>query len=559
MVDGSRLPEAGDTIADKYRIERLIGRGGMSVVYGATHLVTGKRFAIKWHMSDEAIGSINFTDSARRFIREAQVAGLFQHPNVVEVYDVGQVSGSFYMVMEWLEGESLDARLERAGRLSFEETCAFLIPCMRGVDEAHAAGIVHRDLKPANIFVCRATKHAPEYAKVLDFGIAKLAKRPDEINSLVTKTGVLIGTPHFLAPEQLRDQPVDQRTDIYALGVILYQLLSGQLPFLADNFGQLVLQIATGTPKPLHDHVPGLSPGIEEVVARAMAREPSERFQDVRALIDALVHLAENAPGFARMSHEVGVRPSGRYTPAARSSTPAPVSTPAQNLATHADDIGTPPVALHTPAAEMHAPRSNAAASDRTWATAHTPASGLSTPLSIESSALPNLLASPTGRSARRKLPYVIGLLALAVAALVFLGVYLQRKPARSAAGIESAPNAAAATNGALPAPEPGPTVPNAAATDSRALGPAAPAQVPPPTADPSTAHPAASDNRHPEVQAIPPTPPAALPAARRSRRSTHVANSSAAPAPSGKPAETLDPSTPADQRDKNPLHMRLQ
>jgi serine/threonine-protein kinase len=550
MVDGgSRLPEAGDTIADKYRIERLIGRGGMSVVYGATHLVTGKRFAIKWHMSDEAVGSSSFTDSARRFIREAQVAGLFQHPNVVEVYDVGQVSGSFYMVMEWLEGESLDARLERAGRLSFEETCAFLIPCMRGVDEAHAAGIVHRDLKPANIFVCRATKHAPEYAKVLDFGIAKLAKRPDEINSLVTKTGVLIGTPHFLAPEQLRDQPVDQRTDIYALGVILYQLLSGQLPFLADNFGQLVLQIATGTPKPLHDHVPGLAPGIEEVVARAMAREPSERFQDVRALIDALVHLAENAPGFARMSHEVGVRPSGRYTPSARSSAPPVFGTSLPNASAHAQAISTPPAALHTPAPDVNTPRSKAPTPTRTSATSNTPASELSTPLSIESRALPNLPLPTTTQSAtRRKLPYVIGILALAVAGLIFLGVYLQRESPPSAAGTRPA----AAANGAVPAPEAPASSSNAAATDPQGPGPATVTHAPLPSADASTVHPEPSDNMANHG-------PAAVPAARRPRRPARGANTDVVPVPTGKPAETLEPSAPTERGDKNPLHMRLQ
>jgi serine/threonine protein kinase len=285
MSEAAALPRPGETIAGKYVVERVIGQGGMSVVFGATHKVTGKRFAIKWLLPEEAPTS---GDTARRFIREAQVAGLFQHPNVVEVYDVGQVQGSFYMVMQWLEGESLATRLEREGSLSFEHTCEILVPCMRGVEEAHAAGIVHRDLKPANIFLCRASHHTPERAKVLDFGIAKLSKHAFDVNSLVTKSGVLIGTPHYLSPEQLRSQPVDRRTDVYAFGVIMYQLLSGQLPFPAESFGQLVLQIATGTPIRLADLVPDLPPVAAEIVARAMAREPEQRYQDVHALAEAL-------------------------------------------------------------------------------------------------------------------------------------------------------------------------------------------------------------------------------------------------------------------------------
>jgi serine/threonine-protein kinase len=301
MVD-SALPQPGDIIAAKYRIERAIGDGGMSVVFGATHCVTGKRFAIKWLLPDDEAATSAL--AAQRFIREAQVAGQFQHPNVVEVYDVGEVSGSFYMVMEWLEGESLDARLARVGRLSLHETCTHLIPCMEGIEDAHAVGIVHRDLKPANIFVCQATKHAPERTKVLDFGIAKLTVPSSDRDSLTTQTGVLIGTPSYLSPEQLRNQAVDRRTDVYAFGVVLYQVLSGQLPFAANTFGELVLQIATSTPTPLSELAPELPPGVAEVVARAMAREPSERFQTLRALIDALRVFADQA--FARTTPAAG-------------------------------------------------------------------------------------------------------------------------------------------------------------------------------------------------------------------------------------------------------------
>jgi serine/threonine-protein kinase len=277
------LPQQGDTIAEKYRIERTIGAGGMSVVYGATHVITSKRFAIKWLMP---VPDAERHEAKQRFIREAQVAGRFQHPNVVEVYDVGQVGDAHYMIMEWLEGESLAARLERVGPLAFEQACEYLIPCMRAIDEAHASGIVHRDLKPANIFLCRATKHAPEKAKVLDFGIAKMDAGSGPFNPFVTRTGTLIGTPYYLAPEQLRNLPADARTDVYAFGVMLYQVLSGELPFDGNNFGELVVQIATGTPRRLAEL--GVALDVEAVVERAMARNALERYQNIGELVAAL-------------------------------------------------------------------------------------------------------------------------------------------------------------------------------------------------------------------------------------------------------------------------------
>lgn len=320
MSFGARGPKPGDIIADKYRIECLIGRGGMGAVYGAVHLVTGKRFALKWLLSEGATAS---AEAARRFLREASVAGLFQHPNVVEVYDVGEVGGSFFMVMEWLTGESLEERLARVGRLSFDEVCALLIPCMRGVDDAHSAGIIHRDLKPANIFVCRATKHAPEYAKVLDFGIAKVSQDVTQ----VTQAGALVGTPFSMAPEQLCNGDIDRRTDVYAFGVMLYQLLSGELPFSSDSLGELVMQICRGEPHPLRAVVPGLSAEIEGVVMRALARDPAARFQNLSELVAALASVADAVQRSARSSDASAVAPSLRYSPTPQpSAAPAPLS-----------------------------------------------------------------------------------------------------------------------------------------------------------------------------------------------------------------------------------------
>jgi serine/threonine-protein kinase len=216
------------------------------------------------------------------------LAGEFHHPNIVQVYDLGESEGSFYMVMEWLDGESLAARLERVGRMSFAEVNTCLVPCMHAIQRAHDCGIVHRDIKPANIFLCDATADRPALCKVLDFGISKRITAGADMSSFVTKTGMLIGTPHYLAPEQLRSRPVDRRTDIYGFGVLLYETLAGELPYNADNFGDLVVEISVGTPRSLRALVPDLPVGVEQVVARAMAREPEQRYQSLHELIASL-------------------------------------------------------------------------------------------------------------------------------------------------------------------------------------------------------------------------------------------------------------------------------
>jgi serine/threonine-protein kinase len=283
-------------IGGKYRIEAMIGRGGMSVVYGAVHQVTGRRFAIKLLLPEISSNP----DSAKRFVRESQVSGRVQHPNVVEIFDIGEDNGAHYMVMEWLDGESLAERIEGTGPLSLNEMSALLLPCMRGVAAAHAAGIIHRDLKPANIFICKASRERPTRAKVLDFGISKLSVNP-EVSMAVTHTGMVMGTPHYMSPEQMQGQPVDARTDVYAFGVILYQVFSARLPFPARTYGELVMQIATGKPEPLEQLVPWLPPALARVISRAMAREPAERFQNMDELIAAVEQACgPNANGYDR-------------------------------------------------------------------------------------------------------------------------------------------------------------------------------------------------------------------------------------------------------------------
>jgi len=284
LADSKGVPRPGDVIADKYRVEREIGSGGMGTVYEVTHLVTHRRFAIKW--LDPALATS--PEATQRFVREAQIAGSFDHPNVVEVYDLGIIDGSYFMLMELLEGESLAARLANQGRLSVHETFDVMVPCLKAVAAAHVSGIVHRDLKPANIFLCQATSHAPFTVKVLDFGISKLVANSMAIDPMRTKTGAIMGTPHYMAPEQMRGQRIDHRVDIYALGVTLYEVMSGQRPFDANSYPELVLKIVGDPIVPLDRLVPDLPRGLSSVVSRAMSRDPADRYPSVHALLSAL-------------------------------------------------------------------------------------------------------------------------------------------------------------------------------------------------------------------------------------------------------------------------------
>ncbi|HKU36817.1 MAG TPA: serine/threonine-protein kinase [Polyangiales bacterium] len=280
----ARLPRAGDVVAGKYRVDAFIARGGMGAVLAATHRITGRRMALKWLLHDRGQDA----EATHRFVREARAAALVRHPNVVDVYDVGEHDGSLFLVMELLEGETLHARLEAQGALDPHVTLAWLLPVMRGVDAAHRSGVIHRDLKPSNIFLCTEPSATELIPRVLDFGISKIARAVDGEQSL-TRTGAVLGTPHYMAPEQLTGQDVDARTDVYALGVILYQCLTGQRPFHDRNYNALILQIAAASPTPIAKLAPHVPMALSAVVMRAMAREPSARFANVAALIDALV------------------------------------------------------------------------------------------------------------------------------------------------------------------------------------------------------------------------------------------------------------------------------
>jgi serine/threonine protein kinase len=296
------LPSIGDVVDGKFRIERKLGEGGTSTIYEARHNITDKKFAIKWLFPELALNDA----AVERFIHEAKVGGRFVHANVVQVYDICKANDSFYILMELLEGESLQARLERVGRFSVRAACDVLVPCAEAVGAAHRAGIVHRDLKPANIFLSVAEGQAGELPKVLDFGISKLCT--NAFSPATTTSRTVIGTPLYMAPEQMRGQPSDARTDIYALGVVLYQLVSGEPPFAGDNYAELVFKVTIdGKPLPLAD-ICQAGEQFAAVVARAMAREPIDRFASMAEFVQALLPYTSSQ---ASMSQRIRTGDSG--------------------------------------------------------------------------------------------------------------------------------------------------------------------------------------------------------------------------------------------------------
>jgi serine/threonine-protein kinase len=295
-------------IGEKYKLEELLGRGGMGAVYRASHLVSEKRVAVKWMLR-----SASDEHARGRFMREARLAGRIDHPNVVDVYDVGEDGDCGYLVMELLHGESLRARLER-GPLQVAEAVDLLLPAMRGVAAVHQAGVIHRDLKPDNIFLCAGPDGTPREAKVLDFGISAISAC-DPSDPTLTKEGAILGTPAYMSPEQLQSaRDVDARSDVYSFGVILYEALTGKLPFDAESYPGLVLAIVHAQPKPLTELRPELPRELGALVLRALAKRREDRFPTIESLMTALAAFAgARSEASAELASLPAVTGAGRH------------------------------------------------------------------------------------------------------------------------------------------------------------------------------------------------------------------------------------------------------
>ena len=291
MNTASQAARLGTLIDSKYRLVRLLGTGGMSAVYEARHIQLQRRVAIKFLLPEIAAAP----ELIMRFRNEARAAGALQHENVAAVYDSGVAEdGSQYLVMEYLEGSDCAAALAAAGVFSRARAIDSIMQVCRGLAEAHEHGIVHRDLKPANLFLTKRADGA-DLIKVLDFGIAKLRRTPEA--DLSTGTGATLGTPHYMSPEQARgDRDIDQRSDVYSLGVIFYEFLSGRKPHEGDSVLQVLHRILTEPPPRLSQLRADLPASLCAVVERAMAKERDSRFGSMQAFLVALQALAA-APG----------------------------------------------------------------------------------------------------------------------------------------------------------------------------------------------------------------------------------------------------------------------
>jgi tRNA A-37 threonylcarbamoyl transferase component Bud32 len=278
----------GDVIGDRYEIIGMLGEGGVSHVFRAMHRLLKKEHAIKVMRPE-----LSAMESAReRFKLEAQAVCRLDHPNIARVTDFGQArDGRMYLVMELVDGESLATILERTPVLPPSRALFYTVQLLRGLRHAHDNGVVHRDLKPDNVVV--ATRDGEELPKILDFGIAKIINQPTE-GRAITQVGSVFGTPRYMSPEQAAGEPVDHRADIYALGVILYQLLSGRLPFDGSSTVQILSRVLTQPPPAMALVTPTRTAGreIEELVMKALEKERADRYDSATDFLMAIEAVA---------------------------------------------------------------------------------------------------------------------------------------------------------------------------------------------------------------------------------------------------------------------------
>lgn len=280
----------GVVLDDRYRVDGLLGTGGMGAVYRAEQLTLGKPVAIKVLRPEYAHREIY----VRRFLREARTASMIGHRNVVEVTDLGQADGGrVYLVMEYLQGEDLATLIRQRGRVGWARARRILLQTVRALKAAHAKGVIHRDIKPANIFL--AKDDDGDFVKVLDFGTAKVANPLTDPSDALTSSHQMIGTAMYMAPEQALGKTVDARSDVYSLGAVAYQLLTGRAPFAGTTALDVLMRRINQPPPRLRLLVPELTASVEHLVQRAMARDPEDRFGTMGELEGALLAIDEDA------------------------------------------------------------------------------------------------------------------------------------------------------------------------------------------------------------------------------------------------------------------------
>jgi serine/threonine protein kinase len=475
----STYPQPGDVLDGKYRIERLLGEGGLGAVAKATHLLRRAPVALKF-MSGAVL---SLPGAVERFVNEGVAASQIDSDHVVKVFDVGRLpNGSPYLVMEYLDGWDLGQLLESEGPiLGVERAVHFTVQALRALQTAHVAGIIHRDMKPSNCFVI-VKDGEPDFVKLVDFGISKVRTSEDGQGAHLTRTNSALGTPLYMSPEQARSpRDVDHRTDLYSVGAILYEMLTGRTPYTAESgeYTEILFKIFTTEPEPLARVRPDLPEALAAVVHRALQRDVDARFASAADMADALMPFADerSAQVFARLR-------AGR-----RSQTPGP---------------------LHslTPLDEGSRVKQSEATA-RTFASEEPPSlRPPSTNVGVSREAGPSLGASPRVRAVRTGVAVV-----LVAAAAASTGLVALRRHPTAGEPITSEPSAAArgADPVVLAPPAPGPSLgavglsPEPSANPS----PSAPASsAPPPRPSPRATATPATTAATTATTAVPPQAP---------------------------------------------------
>src|SRR5690349_3898763 len=327
----------GQILDGRYRLIRKLGEGGMGEVYAAEHIHIEKRFAIKL-LRPEIVSN---AEAVTRFRQEARSASSIGHRNIIGIDDFGQLpDGRIYMCMELLNGAALNDLIQTPQPV--DRLLNILIQTGHGLAAAHAKGIIHRDMKPENIFVTIDANNN-DVPKLLDFGIAKVAGNDGQNN--LTRTGTIFGTPFYMAPEQALGNPVDARTDIYAMGVIMYEVFAGSLPFQGESFMGILTQHITTEPEPVAQRAAKanrpLPPGLADIITRCMQKNPAQRFATMDELVNALVHIYRGVAG-AGMSTYMEAFPVSSRMPAP---TPPPLTGPVNvpHTTPHSATVAAPP------------------------------------------------------------------------------------------------------------------------------------------------------------------------------------------------------------------------
>src|SRR6478735_2943040 len=338
------LPVAvGQVVAQKYRVDRFIGQGGMGVVVAGFHLELDQPVAIKFLRAESGLQS----EGAERFRREARAAAKIHSEHVARVFDIGLLDERVpYMVMELLHGNELEIEMERRGALPVGEAVGYLLQAIDAVAEAHSAGIVHRDLKPTNLFLAQRADGS-RIVKVLDFGISKSLGSGRQREVALTRTAAFVGSPLYMSPEQMRSaRDVDARADVWALGAILYVMITGELPHPGNSLPEVCLAVMNTVPRPLKDFLPDVPEALEAILMKCLAKEAEQRYSSVAELAEQLLPFApEWHLVVERATRLLGGAVVGSYPPSfVRSShTPVVSSVPPQRMsAPHMNDQTSP-------------------------------------------------------------------------------------------------------------------------------------------------------------------------------------------------------------------------